>query len=125
LYRVNFVSLGDCVNNVLPLDNLAEDRMLVVEPRCGNVGYEELAAVRVGAGVGHRERSGTCVTKALVELVRESIAGTAGAVATGVAPLNHEIVDNSMENEAIVERLILACICVEDTLGESHEVHDG
>src|SRR5206468_11799641 len=47
--------LGDRVGDVLALDDLAEDRVLAVEPRRGRNSHEELGAVGVRTSVGHRE----------------------------------------------------------------------
>ena len=54
---IDLVACGYAVDDVLVLlaDDLAEDGVLVVKPRGRDVGDEELAAVRVGARVGHRE----------------------------------------------------------------------
>ena len=67
--------LGDRVDDVHPARHLAEHGVLAVEPRgriCGD--DEELRAVRVRAGVRHRERAAFDLV--LVELVLEGVAGT-------------------------------------------------
>ena len=49
----------------------AEDSMLVVQPGSGDCGDEELAAVGVGAGVGHTQGEGAVMPQATVKLVLE------------------------------------------------------
>src|SRR4029450_2600982 len=44
---------GDGVDHVHPLDDLAEDGVLPVQPGCRRLGDEELGPVGVGPGVGH------------------------------------------------------------------------
>src|SRR5215212_3706325 len=64
----------------------AEDRVLAVEPGRGVGGDdEELAAVGVGPGVGHRERAADDLV--VVDLVLELVARAAGAGALGAAAL--------------------------------------
>lgn len=76
--------------------------MFAVEPRGGDVGDEELAAVRARAGVGHGEDAGFAVAEGFVELVRELVAGTAGAVAARIAALDHEVGDDAVKGQAVV-----------------------
>src|SRR6185312_14858675 len=93
---------GDRVDDVHAVGDASEDRVLAVEPR-GRWGRddEELAAVRVRAGVRHRE----CAAHDLVvvELVLELIAGAAGAGARRVAALDHEVRDDAVEDDTVVE----------------------
>lgn len=49
----------------------AEDSMLVVQPGSGHCGYEELAAIGVGAGVGHTQGEGAVMPQAAVKLILE------------------------------------------------------
>ena len=58
-------------------------------------------AVRVRAGVRHRERA--AVDLVVVELVLERVAGAAGAGAGRVAALDHEVRDHAVEDDAVVE----------------------
>ena len=64
---------------------------------------EELAAVGVGAGVGHRQEPAAIVAQAGAELVGELVAGAARAVAHRAAALDHEAVDDAVEDQAVVE----------------------
>src|SRR5687768_12212149 len=65
---------------------------------------EELAAVRIGTGVGHRQYPGFAVTKRGVELVPELVPGSPGAGAEAIPALDHESVDDTVERDAVVER---------------------
>ena len=62
---------------------------------------EELRAVGVRAGVGHRERAADDLV--VVELVLEGVARAAGAGALGAAALDHEVGDHAVEGEPVVE----------------------
>ena len=74
---------------------------------------EELAAVGVGAGVGHRDRTDLVATRGR-QFVLEAVAGATTAGAGGVAALAHEAVDDAVEDDAVV-------VVVP---GERHEVVD-
>src|SRR5690606_32078162 len=87
----NLVATLYLVNNILPLDNPAEDSVLAIKPGSFDVRNEELAAVRVGAGVGHRQNAGAAVLQAWIELVRKAVPGSTGAGAERVSTLDHEI----------------------------------
>ena len=81
----------------IPDDDLAEDGVLAVEPgRRVDRDDEELGAVRVRAGVGHRERA--AVDLVVVELVLERVAGAAGARSLRAAALDHEVGDHAVED---------------------------
>jgi hypothetical protein len=91
----------------------AEHGVLAVEPRTRVGGDdEELAAVRVRPRVRHGE--GAAHDELPVELVLERIARPAGARCRRIATLNHEVGDDAMERDAVVEALA----------GERHEVRD-
>ena len=62
---------------------------------------EELRAVGVRAGVGHRQRAANDLV--LVDLVLELVARTARARPLRAAALDHEVGDHAMEDEAVVE----------------------
>ena len=71
--------LLDAAHDVHTLDDAAEDDVLAVEERGGGARDEELAAVGVGARVGHGEQEGRRVR------VREGLVGEAGRVFLCVA----------------------------------------
>ena len=94
-------NLGD---DLLTLDDFAEDGVVAREVGRGRDGDEELAAIGSGAAVGHGQLA------RLVELVRrsfglvlEAIAGSAHAGARGVAALDHEVGNHAMEDGAVEE----------------------
>src|SRR5262245_43122082 len=94
----------DLVDDVHAVGHAAEDRVLAVEPRrLGRGDEEELRAVGVRAGVGHRERAAGDLV--VVDLVLELVAGTAGAGALRAAALDHEVLDDTVEDEAVVKAL--------------------
>ena len=63
----------DLLDEVLALNDLAEDDVLAVEPRGDDGGDEELGSVGVGSGVGHRQEEGLVVLE-LEVLVGELVA---------------------------------------------------
>src|ERR1035437_2744171 len=98
-------NLGDLLHHVVAFDDFTEDTVLIVEPRGGGDGDEELAAVGVGSGVGHGEEAVARVFQSGVELVGEFVAGSAPAGAFGAAALDHEIRNDAVKNRAVVEWL--------------------
>src|ERR1700722_4473792 len=70
--------LGDFLHDLHAFDHFAEDTSLVVEPWRRRKRDEELAAVGVRPGVGHRQDAGLVVPQLWAELVSELVAGAAG-----------------------------------------------
>ena len=92
----------DRVDDVHAAGHAAEHGVLAVEPRRGLGGDdEELRAVGVRPGVGHRQRAADDLV--LVELVLERVAGAAGAGALRAAALDHEVADDPVEDQPVVE----------------------
>ena len=128
LYRLDDIVLGDGVHHLLALDHLAEHGVAVVQVRGGHMGDEELAAVRARAGVGHGEHARPVVAERLVELVREGVAGSAGAGAQRATALDHEAADHPVEGQPVVERGAggpVAAAQVQAALGQADEVDHG
>jgi hypothetical protein len=76
--------------------------VLPVQPRALVGGDdEELAAVRVGAGVGHRDRAADDAVPA--RLILERVAGPAAAGPRRIAALDHEALNRPVEDDAVVE----------------------
>src|SRR5579884_2182949 len=107
------VALADRGDHVHALHHLAEEvvRLAQLVPVVDGAD-EELGAVGVGPGVGHGHRSGDVL--ALHRLVLELVAGAAPAAALRVAALDHEVIDDAMEGEPVVEAVA----------GEEYEVVD-
>ena len=104
---------GNLVDHVQPLDHLAEHRVVAgagvaeIQPWRRGVGDKKLAPVGVLAGVGHREDARPVMLEVGVKLIRQPVAGVAGAVAQGAAALDHEVLDHAMKNQPVVVRLAL------------------
>src|SRR5262252_1270755 len=98
--------LSDFLHDIHSFDYLPEHSMLSIQVRSGRQRDEKLAAVRVWAGVRHREDSLRGVFQLGMKLVRKLIPGSATSGAGWIAALNHEAVDDSMEDNAIVEFLL-------------------
>ena len=72
------IALLDQINDLHAPTHLAEDGVFAVEPVGDDVGDEELAAVGVGAGVGHREGADlVLVWGCLADFVGEFVARAA------------------------------------------------
>lgn len=108
---VNRPVLGPRLDEPHPLDNgepaldAAKDGVLAVEPRRRRQRDEELAAVRVGAGVGHAEDAGAVVAEVGVDLVGKLVAVDRGAAAAGarrVAGLDHKVGDDAVHERVVV-----------------------
>src|SRR5207237_10511582 len=94
---------------------LSEDRVHAFEPWRGDVRDEELGAVGIGAGVGHGQGAALELVGVALGLVLELVARPAAAGALGVAALDHEVFDDAVKREAVVEFLA----------GEEDEIVDG
>lgn len=78
---------------------------------------EKLGSIGVGAGIGHREGAGTVMLEVFVELVLKLVSGTAGTGSLGAASLNHEVRDDAVEGQAIVETIIGEFLKICDRFG--------
>src|SRR3546814_21030573 len=76
-----------------------EHGVCAIQPRGGDVGDEELAAIGAGAGIGHRQHAGFVVAQLRAALILEAVAGVATATAFRAAALDHEIGDHAMSSE--------------------------
>ena len=72
--------------------------------RGGRYGDEELRAISAGACVCHCEHVGFAEGQFWVEFIFELVAGAASAGAERVATLNHEPIDDAVEDYALVKR---------------------
>src|SRR5262245_4883224 len=114
LHGLHLVALLDVVHDVHARRDLAEDRVLAVQEVGRSQRDVELAARGVGIlAAGHGYHAADMLL--LVELRLDLVTGTAGAVALGIAALDHEARLDAMEGESVVEALV----------GEGDEVLDG
>lgn len=94
------------VNNLLTLNNSAEDRVLLVQPGCRRRGDEELRTGTVWVRRAcHSYDTGLVEQNLVGELCRDGIAGATGAIAAWVATLSHKVGQYPMPGQAIVEVL--------------------
>ncbi len=96
---------GHFGNFIAARNHVAKNRMTVIQPRCRYFRDEELRTVCARAAVGHRQDAGAVVAQVGVEFVREGVAGIALTRTQGVAALAHELRNDAVEDQAIVERL--------------------
>mmetsp|Transcript_23682 Transcript_23682/g.40764 ORF Transcript_23682/g.40764 Transcript_23682/m.40764 type:complete len:459 (-) Transcript_23682:586-1962(-) len=101
------VGLGtlDGLHHVHALVDTPKHRVLVIEPGAGDSRDEELGAVCVWARIGHADREGAVVPQRTVEFVFEVVAPdrcAACPITEGVASLEHEALDDAVQDEAVV-----------------------
>ena len=128
LHCCELVAALDLIDDILSGHHMTEDRMFAVQMRGRHMGDEELAAVGVGAGVGHGEDAGARMLQGRIDLVGEGVARTAGPGSQRTAALDHEIRDNPVEGQAIVEFMPLgsgAAAEIFRPFGQTDEVGDG
>jgi hypothetical protein len=80
--------------------------MMAVQPGGSIQGDEELAASGVGAGIGHGQDPFPAVSQAGTEFVVDGVARAAHAGAGGIPALDHEAVDDPVENDPVIESLL-------------------
>jgi hypothetical protein len=64
---------------------------------------EKLGAVGIRAGIRHRKHTGASVLEVLVEFIGKIVTGAAGTGAFGTTALDHEVVDDAVESQTVVE----------------------
>ena len=97
--------LGDPLHDVNARLDAPEDCVFVVEPRRGDGGDEELRAVGARPSVRHRECVGTVVAQRSMELILELVppdGRPSGAIPERVTGLDHEILDDAVEEHSVV-----------------------
>jgi len=104
----DLVALSDGVHDLLILVTVdgAEDGVLAVKPWRGDMGDEELATVRSGSRIGHREEAWAVVLEAGSKLIGEFVSGTSHSSAGRIAALDHKIGDHAVEGDAVVETAV-------------------
>lgn len=101
----------DLSHHVHALDHAAEHHVAIVQPGRLHGGDEELRAVRVRAGVRHRQdaRAGVLQDEVLVlELVAVDRFAAGAVVVLEVAPLAHEVRDHAVKDRTLVAEALLA-----------------
>src|SRR5580704_6741169 len=86
-HGLQLVALLNLVHDILARGDLAEDGVLAIQPIGSNVGDEELAAIGVRTGIGHRERAHLMAIGIALGLILELIAGAAAAAGRRIATL--------------------------------------
>jgi len=99
----HFVALPNCVDDVLPLEDLAEDGVFAVEPIGCDVGNEKLTAVGVRAGVRHGQGADLMFVRIVFYFVLEPVTRAAAAGPGRIAALDHEVGNHAMEDRAVVK----------------------
>src|SRR5580693_7660592 len=84
---------ADLIDDARAVDDLAENGVLVVQPRRRHRGDEELRAVGTRARVRHRQQVGTVEREVRVEFVGELVTGPARTGPERIAALDHEVGD--------------------------------
>src|ERR1700676_3534471 len=102
-YRFELIALLDLVDDVLAAGDRSEDGMLAIQPVGGDVCNEELAAVGIGPGIGHGERTDFVLVGIAFGLVFKAVAWTAAPGTCWVAALDHEIGDDAMKHRAVIK----------------------
>ena len=93
-------------------DNLTEDGVAHMEPRRCRSGDEKLASIRARSGIGHGKQAGTVESHGGIALVLEGLPPDRVASTTapgGIAALNHKVVDDAVENDAVVITVLHMC----------------
>src|SRR5580704_9954750 len=91
------VALPHRVDDVLARSHPPEDSVLSVQVGRGHVGDEELASIGPWAGVRHRKRPDLMLVGVPLELVGETVAGSAPSAPFRIAALDHEVGNHAME----------------------------
>merc|ERR1711879_467995 len=101
----------DGLDDVLTLDDFAEDDVLAIEPWAWDGGDEELGSVGVLASVGHGEEVwlGVLELEVLIgKLLAVDGLSTSTVVVSEVTSLEHELRDNTVEGRVGVAVAVLA-----------------
>lgn len=98
----DLVALSDGIHDVLTVGHMTEDGVLVVEVGLRSMRDKKLATVGVWPCVGHRENTGAIVLQVGSKLILKPVAGTACPCPGGIAALDHEIGNDTVEGDAVI-----------------------
>ena len=94
--------IGDLVDDVNPLRHFAEYDVIF-----GHINVflddEKLTAVGIATGIGHRYNPSVIIPSK--RFVIKFIARSAGAVAFGIASLDHKVLDDTVKNSIVVKMI--------------------
>ena len=102
---VDRVALGDGIDNILSFRHFAEHGVFTVQPGSGGMGNKELGSVGAGSGISHGKDAGSVVEEVAAEFVFKLVAGATHACTGRVAALNHEVGDDAVEGNTVIEAL--------------------
>lgn len=106
-------------NHVQAVDYLSKDHVMAIQPRGGYSRDEELRAVRVLSSVGHAERARSLMLQGegfIVEVAAVDADRATTFLLLHVTALNHEVLDDPVEADALVLQALVAFS------GESDEI---
>mmetsp|Transcript_5144 Transcript_5144/g.20534 ORF Transcript_5144/g.20534 Transcript_5144/m.20534 type:complete len:214 (+) Transcript_5144:404-1045(+) len=110
-HRVSRSIAGVCGHGAKSLDHAhsmadsPKDAMLAVQPRRRRQGHKELRPIRVRTSICHRQDPRPCmaqITRKFVRKLSPKDALASSTRASGVAALYHEVLDDSVEDCAVV-----------------------
>lgn len=126
------IHLGDLGYNLLgsSVSYLAKDGVVVVQVRGRRHGDKELGTVGAWAGISHGQQEWAIELQLRVEFILELVSRATAAGAGRVAALNHEVIDDAVEDCTVIERAGLLALCVLGgvvllALGQADEVFNG
>jgi len=107
-HALDGVTLANGIDDIhaFLISNLTEYRVTAVEMGLGAVCDEELAAVRIWTGVGHRNNTCFMLQWIVQDLIFEAIPRTAAPGTGWIAALDHEIADHSVKSYVVIKTLI-------------------
>jgi hypothetical protein len=99
------VSLPDRIDHFEPADDFPENGVLSVQMGLRRMSDEELAAVGIGAGIGHGDHPALMPERISGYLILEPVSGATPSSPGRVPTLDHEIADDPVKGNAIIKIL--------------------
>lgn len=91
---------GDFIQDIKTFGQMPKND-IILSQRISGMHDEELRAIGIGSGIGHGDRAARII--AGKRFIVKLIARAAGAVTFRIAALDHEILDDAMENGAVIK----------------------